>query len=241
MKSQYEDTIEIDLKELLFAILKKWKRILFFSILIAAITAAVNVFMLPPQYSSTAKLYVFPKGNSTSGYTDVQLGISLTQDYMEVITGKSLVEQVIENLNLSMEYEDLEKDLTIENKEDTRVVEITVVNEDPKMAKKIADEFAEISVDYISSKMKQDPPTILEEGNFSDKPDGPQVIRNTCIGFCIGLLLMITLVSISYFLNNTLDDAETIERYLGLNNLAEIPDSKSMRKSKGRKNRRRKK
>lgn len=241
MKSQYEDTIEIDLKELFFAILKQWKRILFFSILIAVIVAAVNVFMLSPQYSSTSKLYVFPKGNSTSGYTDVQLGTSLTQDYMEVITGKSIVEQVIKNLDLHMDYEDLEKDLTIVNKEDTRIVEITVVNKNPRMAKKIADEFAKISVDYISSKMKQDPPNILEKGNLADKPDGPQVVRNTCIGFCVGFLLMITLVSISYFMNNTLDDAETIERYLGLNNLAEIPDSKSMRKLKERKNKRRKK
>ena len=43
-------------------------------------------------------------------------------------------------------------------------------------------------------------------------------------------------IIIGYLMNDTLADAEGIERYLGLNTLAEIPDSASVKEQKGRRN-----
>ena len=93
MELKYEDEIEIDLKELFFLLLGSWKMLLLSSVLMAAIVAVFNIYVMTPTYSATAKLYVFPKSTSLSSFADIQLGDSLTQDYMEVITGKFVVKK----------------------------------------------------------------------------------------------------------------------------------------------------
>ena len=115
MELKYEDEIEIDLKELFFLLLGSWKMLLLSSVLMAAIVAVFNIYVMTPIYSATAKLYVFPKSTSLSSFADIQLGDSLTQDYMEVITGKFVVKKVIKNLNLDMEYNEMLDCLSVEN------------------------------------------------------------------------------------------------------------------------------
>lgn len=241
METKHENEIEIDVKELFLVLLKGWKKLLLSSVLMAVVVGLLNIYILPLKYSATTKLYVFPKTDSASSFSDVQLGSSLTQDYMEIIKGHAIVESVIENLDLDLEYEDLVDDLTIENEDNTRILEITVVNENPQQAENIADEFAQVSSAYISDKMDQDPPNILEKASVDDEPIGPKVIRNACIGFLAGFLFMSIILSVSYLLNDTLNDSESIERYLGLNTLAEVPDSSSMKEPKGRRQKKGKK
>lgn len=236
MELKYEDEIEIDLKELFFLLLGSWKMLLLSSVLMAAIVAVFNIYVMTPTYSATAKLYVFPKSTSLSSFADIQLGESLTQDYMEVITGRFVVEKVIKNLDLDVEYKKMLDRLSVENPTDTRILKITIIDEDPGQAKKIADEFAEVSSDYISDRMDQDAPNILEWAYIADEPVTPRTGRNTCIGFVAGFILMSGAIIIGYLMNDTLADAEGIERYLGLNTLAEIPDSASVKEQKGRRN-----
>lgn len=236
MESRYEDEIEIDLKEIFFVLLRGWKMLLLSAVLTAAVICAFNVYIMTPKYAATSRLYVFPKSTSLSSFADIQLGDSLTQDYMEVITGRSVVDKVIENLELNVEYKDMLKELTIENPTDTRILKITVTDESPEEAKRIADEFATVSSEYISDRMDQDPPNILEWGYIADKPVGPKVARNTCIGFAAGLLLMSFALIAGYLMNDTLEDSEAVERYLGLNTLAEVPDSESVKEQKSIRN-----
>ena len=209
-------------------LLGSWKMLLLSSVLMAAIVAVFNIYVMTPTYSATAKLYVFPKSTSLSSFADIQLGESLTQDYMEVITGRFVVEKVIKNLDLDVEYKKMLDRLSVENPTDTRILKITIIDEDPGQAKKIADEFAEVSSDYISDRMDQDAPNILEWAYIADEPVTPRTGRNTCIGFVAGFILMSGAIIIGYLMNDTLADAEGIERYLGLNTLAEIPDSVSV-------------
>lgn len=234
MELKYEDEIEIDLKEIFFLLLRSWKMLLLSSVLMAAIVAVFNIYVMTPMYSATAKLYVFPKSTSLSSFADIQLGDSLTQDYMEVITGKYVVKKVIKNLHLDVEYEEMLECLSVENPNDTRILKITIIDESPKQAKKIADEFAEVSSDYISDRMDQDAPNILEWADIEDEPVGPKVKRNTCLGFILGFLLMSGAIITGYLMNDTLTNAEEIERYLQLNTLAEIPSSESVKEEQGR-------
>jgi capsular polysaccharide biosynthesis protein len=236
MEPRYEDEIEIDLKEIFFLLLRGWKMLLLSAILTAAAVGVFNIYVMTPKYSATSKLYVFPKSTSLSSFADIQLGDSLTQDYMEVITGRSVVEKVIKNLDLNLEYKDMLNDLEIENPADTRILKITVIDESPTEAKRIADEFANVSSEYISDRMDQDPPNILEWAYVADKPVGPRVARNTCIGFLAGFFLMSFALIAGHLMNDTLEDAEAVERYLGLNTLAEVPDSESVKEQRARRN-----
>ena len=54
--------------------------------------------------------------------------------------------------------------MTLDNPSNSRVLNITVTDPDPQMAKTIADEIAKVASAYIAEKMKQDPPTIIQSG-----------------------------------------------------------------------------
>lgn len=235
MESQYEyeDEMEIDLEELFFLLLHAWKRIVFSAFFFAVVVAIINQMLLTPQYESTAKLYVIPK-TEDSNLADIQAGTSLTQDYLDVVQSRPVLEEVIENLKLDQEYKELVKKVSVENPTDTRVLEITVRDTDPSQAKKIVDGITEVSTDFIAERMNQDKPNILQLGYVDSEPVTPKTKRNTCIGFMAGGFMMSLFILINHMLNDTISDAEMIEKYLGLNTLAEIPEINQKRKKKTR-------
>lgn len=225
MESQYEDEIEIDLKELFFLLLHAWKLIVLSAIFFAVVTTIVNQFLITPQYDSTAKMYVIPKTEDSS-FANIQVGTSLTQDYLDVVQSRPVLEEVIEDMKLDQEYKELVPKITVENPTDTRVLEITVRDDDPVTAKKIVDEITKVSTNFIADRMNQDKPKVLQWGYVDVDPISPRIKRNTCIGFVAGGLLMSLLIIINHIMNDTICDTEAIEKYLELNTLAEIPENK---------------
>lgn len=219
---QQQDELEIDLKELFFELLGHWKTLALSTVLVAAIVMVVSKFILVPQYESTASLYVL--SNSITSIADIQIGTSLTQDYLVVVNGRPVLEQVIENLDLKENYISLGSKITLNNPADSRILEITVRDKDPDHAKAIADEMANVASDYISIKMDQSAPTIIQNGYADGKPVSPNIIKNTIIGALAGFLLAAAVVIITYLLNDTIMTGEDVEKKLGMNLLGSLPE-----------------
>ena len=225
MEKHYEDDeIEIDLKELFFELLSNWGMIVISTILVALIAFCISKFIMTPQYTSTSQMYVFTKSTSISNLTDLQMSTNLTNDYKVVVTGRPVLEQVIENLGLDGEtYGSLGDKIVVNNPANSRILEITVTHPNPQTAKKIADEIADVSGAFISQKMDQDPPSVLQYGYVAKEPVSPNIIMNTVLGAAIGAVLAMAIVILSYLLNDTIMTAEDIERKLGLNVLGTLP------------------
>lgn len=241
MQLEQQDELEIDLKELFFELLGHWKTLLMSTVLVAAIVLVISKFILVPQYESTSALYVL--SNSITSIADIQIGTSLTQDYLVVVKGRPVLEQVIENLKLKENYAALGGKITLNNPPNSRILEITVRDKDPEHAKEIADELADVASDYISIKMDQSAPTIIQNGYADGRPVSPNVMKNTVIGALAGFLLAAAVVVISYLLNDTIMTGEDVERKLGMNLLGSLPEviheddgEKTQKKKKMKKN-----
>ena len=240
MEKHYEDDeIEIDLKELFFELLNNWLMIGISTILVALIAFCISKFIMVPQYTSTSQLYVFTKSTSITNLTDLQTSTNLTNDYKVVVTGRPVLEQVIENLKLQDEtYASLSDRVAVNNPSNSRILEITVTDPNPQLAKKIADEIADVSGAFISEKMDQDPPSVLQYGYVSQNPVSPNTTMNTVLGAAIGAFLAMAIVIISYLLNDTIMTADDIERKLGMHVLGTLPleemeyDGKKKKKTK---------
>ena len=223
MEKQYEsDEIEIDLKELFFELLGEWKKIAISTVLLALIMFIISAFVLTPQYQSTSKLYVL-KNDTISSLADIQIGTNLANDYMEIIDGRPVLEQVIANLGLDMTYQQLGGMLTCTNPNGTRILEITVTHPDPKMAKKIADEMADVVAKFITAKMKQDEPSVLQYGYVSMNQVSPNVVQNTILGGVIGAFLAMAIIVVAYLMNDTIMTPDDMERKIGIKVLASLP------------------
>ncbi len=223
MGRQHEnDEIEIDLKELFFEVVGEWKKVVISAILAGIIMFVISTFIITPKYESTSKLYLV-KANTISGLADLQLGTNLATDYMEIVDDRPILEQVIKNLQLNMTYEELYNCLEFRNPQNSRIIEITATHEDPRVAKAIVDELADVAKIFIKEKMGQEEPTVPSYGYVAEEPVSPGVMKNTLLGVFVGAFLAIAVVVISYLMNDTIMTPEDMERKIGINVLASLP------------------
>lgn len=219
------DEIEIDLKELLFVLKNKILVILLTVILFAGTAGIITKFLITPMYSSTAQMYVVSK-SSISQLTDLTMGNQLTQDYMVIVKSRPVLEDVIKKLKLKMDYKELGEQITVENPADTRLLQISVKDEDPAMAQKMTQQLAKTTAKTVAAKMDVKAPTIIENAYLADEPDSPDMKKNIILGALAGLVLCAGVISVRHILNDTIRKEEDIEKYLGLNTLAKIPLTK---------------
>ena len=217
-----DDEIEIDLRELFLALKKKIVWILATAVIFAGAAGLITKFAMTPIYSSSAQLYVVSKGG-ISQLTDLTMGTQLTQDYMVIVKTRPVLEQVISDLKLDMDYKDLNNKITVENPTDTRILQITVTDKDPETARQITQDLAEVTSKTVAEKMDVKSPTIIEKAYKAEKPDSPSLKKNVVIGAMLGFILMAAAIVIKYLMNDTILKEEDIEKYLGINTLAQLP------------------
>ena len=220
---QRNDVIEIDLKEIVLLLARH-------IISIAAVTAAgglaaglISIYCLTPMYTSTSQIYILTNQGTVVSLSDLQMGSSLANDYEELIRSRPVVEEVAERLKLDMKYEELLSYLSVANKDNTRIIRITVTYQDPVMAKELADTFAEVSQKRISEIMDLDEPTIVENAVAAEHQSSPNNRRTAIIGAILGMAAAAGIIILRYYLDDTIKTADDVEKYLGLNTLAAVP------------------
>lgn len=217
------DEIEIDLLQLLRALKKRILAILAAGVLFGAAAGGFSRFVLIPQYTSTAMVYILSKETTLTSLADLQIGSQLTKDYKIIVTSRPVLEDVIQKLGLDLTYKELMEKIKIDNPSDTRILSITAEDPDPVMAKQIADAIAGTSSEYIGDIMEMIPPKIIEEGVVATEKSSPSNTRNALIGALIGMLLVCGTTVAEVILNDTVQTEEDVEKYLGLTVLASVP------------------
>lgn len=223
MNSQ-NDEIEIDLREIFLLILKHLPMVLAATVAGGLLAGLVSVYALTPMYTSTAKMYILTNSDAMVSLADLQVGSSLANDYEELIKSRPVVEEVAENLNLDTSYGELLEQVSITNPDNTRIIQIQIHYPDPVAAKEIANEFVSVSQMQISQIMKIDEPTVVEEAVEARSQSSPNNKKNILVGAVLGLLLSIGFLVIRNILDDTVKNADDVEKFLGLNTLASVPD-----------------
>lgn len=233
-----DDIVEIDLQEVLGMLIHWLWLILLCGIITGALGFAVSYFVITPQYQSTTKVYILNKNeSSTLTYSDVQLNTQLTKDYTQLITSRTVLEQVIASSQLEEDYDDFAKRITVETLTDTRIIAITVSDENPAYAQLLANEIRKVAAEHIKNVMDIQAVTVVDEANLPISPSEPSVPKWTLFGLLGGMFLCAAVLVIRFLLDDTIKSSDDIERYLGLSTLAMIPiieedDKKGKKKRK---------
>ena len=227
MEANRENEMEIDIRDIVHLLISRIWLILLGGVILAGLTGVICKFVITPTYSSTTQLCIVGSNTTLTSLTDLQIGTQLTKDYIVVTQSRPVVEEVINNLGLDMTFEQLLRVTTISNPADTRILRITVTDDDPFQAKQIADQYAQVSRKRIAEIMDIAEPGIIEEGYVNEEPIAPASGRNTVIAEAVGMILMALFFIIRYILDDTIKSSEDIEKYLGLNTLALLPFEES--------------
>ena len=246
MENQYtttnNDEIEIDLKEIFGLLIRKLWIIILSGITAGLIFIVVTMLFITPQYESTTKMYVISKQDSnTLTSQDMQTSLSLTKDYAELIMSRTVTEGVIAQLNLELTDKQLLQKIRVDSGTDTRILSITVTDEDPYQASQIANAVRDIASAHIQKVMNIDAFNVVDMANIPNEKSSPSLSKNGIIGGLLGVILATAIILIVYLTNDTVKSQEDVEKYLQLSVLGTIPlmemekKSKKQKKGKGRK------
>ncbi len=222
----------IDLYELFLNVKKHILKIIAVVIAFAIIAMIYTNYFVKPLYKSTSKIYIRANSQTIISVSDIQIGSALAYDYEEMIKSRPVQEQVIKNLGLNMSYGALLSRVTVNNPEKTRMVTITITYEDPVVAMKIANEMAEISKKEIASIMNIDEPAIVETAIEAKNPSSPNMTKNVAMAMMLAFILSVGVILVLQMLDNTVYTPEDVEKYIGLNTLAVVPDSSNSNKKR---------
>lgn len=222
---QQKDEVEIDLMEIFYVLRNKAAVLILTAVVFAISTGLFTHYMITPMYASSSSIYVLTN-ESVISYADLQIGSSLTSDYIQMLKSPTVINTVIKNLDMeNVTCSQLSSCIEVSNPTDTRILNVTVTYDDPRMAKEIVDELARVSTERISEIMDTQKPNIFEQGEVDTHPVSPNTKKNSVIAGLFGLLIAAVIVVIVHIMDDTIHSADDIEKYLKLNTLAAIPIS----------------
>lgn len=218
------DEIEIDLMEI-FMVLVRWMWVIITAAIVGgAIMFVYSTCFITPTYKSTTRIVVLNTDKSDDvNLTDLQVGTQLTNDYAELIKSRYVVESVIEKFELKTTYEKFVKNISVSTPSNTRIIDITLTDTDPQMAKAMVDELRNVAAVRIKEVMAIEAVNVVDEGNIPTQKAAPSIKKYTLIGILIGGFLAAAVVIIVYLLDDTIKSSEDVERYLHLSTLGLIP------------------
>lgn len=224
MENNYNDTVEIDIRDLLHTLVRRIWIIIIAGIAGALATGLINIYLITPHYTSTSKIYVINRQDETkTTYTDLQSGSQITRDFMILITSRPVLEQVIKQTGVTITPDKLAGMISVVNPQDTRIMEISVTDDDAASAKKLADSVADVSAEQLVRIMEIQKVNVVEYGIIPDTPTGRNIPRSFFLGGLGGVVIASAIIAVIHILNDNLKTAEDIECYLGITTLGMIP------------------
>lgn len=225
MKEQ--NTMEIDVFQLLNTLWKRKLIIALVAIVTGAIAFSYSSFIIKPEYTSTTRIYVVNRNQGDkSGLTnqDLQAGSYLVKDYREIILSQDVLEKVVTDLQLDMPTKNLASKIQVTVPVDTRIVSISVKDKQPEEASRIANSLRKIAAKKIISVTRVSDVTTLEEARPATSPSSPNIRRNTLIGFLGGLGVVVMVVLLVELLDVRIKRPEDIEDDMQIPLLGVIPN-----------------
>lgn len=224
MNSNDNASIEIDV---LYLLRKLWSRkffIIFIALVVGTIALLGSVFLIKPKYTSTTRIYVVSRTADSITNQDLQAGSYLVKDYQEVITSNEVLSSVIDKKKLSLTPNELSSMISVTIPTDTRVISISVEDDNAQEATTIANTVREVAAEKIKAVTKVDDVTTLEAAEVPKEPSSPNIKRNTLIGVIAGGVLAVISIIILEILDDRVRRPEDIEDVLGLPLLGIVPD-----------------
>ena len=222
---------EIDLKELFEIFWHKKAQIILIILIFMVLGVIYSVGFVTPMYSSSTTLVLAGTASSTEEQStntittaDLTINSKLVATYSELVKSKNILGQVISNLGINVNEEQLRQNVQVTSVEDTELIEITVSNENPEYAAKIANEIAKVFEEKIAKEIYNiNNVHIVDEATASTEPSNVNHVKDIVIFAFIGAVVAVMYVLIANMLDTTVKTQEDIEKGIKIPVLASIP------------------
>ena len=220
---------EIDICDILTSLRKRWKVIALATALGIIISMVVTFLIITPKYTASTKLFIGKensesvKDNNMYNNNDIQMYQKILQTYADIIQTRTLVTSSLEKNDINMNSIDVLKNLKVTPKDDTQIIEVTYVDEDPYRAKDVLESISNEFINYSSSLISNANIQIVEDIYLPEKPSSPNNVLNITIGFFAGLIMGLVLSLSLDYIDNTFSDKKALENGIGITVIGDIP------------------
>ena len=241
-RSSIQQTEEIDLIDLFGYYMSRLPLLIAAVVIGAMVSGLFTHYFIPNRYTAVSRMYMISaSSDSVLNLSDLNLGASLSNDYVELMKSRPIVEEVIDTLGLEYTYEQVVGMIGLSVVNNTRIVKISATSTDPYEAMQISNEMARVSKIQLPKVMDAPAPTIVEEAVLPAYKSSPSLSGNVMMGAMLLLVLVLSVLTVFYLMDDTIKTSEDVEREFGIMPLTVIPEGniEGLKKSEESKSERR--
>ena len=211
----------VDLKHIFKALWHRAWAIVLSGLVAAAIGFSIAAFVITPKYSSSVLLYVnnssFSFGNTSFSISasEITAAQSLVKTYTEILNNRTTLERVVEKVGGGYTYEP---------SNETEIMKVTVTNENPYEASKIANAVAEVLPVRISQIIDGASMEVVDSAVPILTKVSPNITQYTALGLIIGVLVSVVVLAVSAMMDDRIHNEEYVLQTYDYPILAKVPD-----------------
>lgn len=233
-----KNEIEFDLIDLL---LYMKKRLWIIILAVAVFTVAGYVgskMLMTPEYTATARVYVvYDVQNADDDkldedYTQQLMAGQLRNDCVVLLSDVRVTEDVVKNLELNTSAAGLSSQLKVEAEDNTRILNLSIVDTNPRRAAQILNEVCNVGKEKIKEMVGEDVLNVVHYAEVPGAPSSPSPKRNATVAAILGLVVAVSVMVVVFLMDDSIRNETDMEHYLGLSTLAEIPVSEELGQGK---------
>ena len=235
----------MELREYIEIIKKRLAFIIVFTVVATGLAGVISFFVLSEVYQAGTTLYAgkLVDAKEAMVYTELLAGQILVKDYREIAKSRTIAQEVRDSLSKeNIDNPDLQRVLakadvgfsnmiSVDLKNDTRIIEIKVQHTSPEVCAIIANRLAEVFQDSAMKLMKVENVQIIDKAEIPKYPVKPNKAMNVAIGFVLGLMVSLAIVFLIEYLDNTIKTPEDVVKYTELTVIGAIPKYELMQSS----------
>ncbi|MGL4762352.1 MAG: YveK family protein [Sarcina sp.] len=224
----------IKLEDIFSAIKKRWLMIFLITLTFTVTAGLISYYVMKPEYQTRVKVFIGKEGAGTGNIdtsqynsSDILMYQNLMKTYAEIVKSKDSVKNALGSITQSTSTGNINRvlaGLTVSPSADTQIMEVSYKTKNKAeilpVINSVIREFEKKSKELIPNGNIQ----IIETAEIPENPIGPNKQLNIIIGFMLGMMVSLGIVFLLEYLNNTVKNAQELEKILAVPVLGTIPD-----------------
>ena len=228
-----ENIKEINLTEMLSAIVRKLWLVILCAVLTGAAARIYTDNFVTPMYRSTVSIYVnnsITTNNTTMGISASDLATSqrLVLTYVNILRSNTVLEKVAEKVyekdGIKTSAGAIRGAMTASSMGETELFEVSIATPNPRTSAAIANAIAEVAPAEIAYFVEGSSTKIVDYAKVAASPYSPDPNQNTLLGMIGGALIAVVIIVLQTLLDVRVKGEEDLAMISNAPVLGMIPD-----------------
>ena len=219
----FEEDDEIDLVDLVFTMLRRWKLIVL-TVVPVIILGIFFAMTRPTLYEAETTLII---SNNATGITldsgDLSVNQKLVVTYSEIAKSRDVMSRVIKKYDLKENIKQITKKINVSPVADTELIRLTYVDKDPKLAEAVTNELANEFIKKVGQVMRVRNINIVEKATEPVEPLPKKRVLIILASIVLGTMVGAGFVFAIELLYSKVRKPSDMEKILGVKMLGMIP------------------